>query len=128
MLRVIMLNVVNVSVVAPLRNYPKCRHSLVLFHVGSSKANKREPKGCTCLGRVFNFKLNCFTKFAQFVAHTNTAEPRLENSAQVLSCQLKFFHLASLDFLVDCQSQSAIWLIGRAPISFLCSQSCLLKF
>jgi hypothetical protein len=51
---------------------------------GSSKANRREPK--SCLGRVVNFKLGRFTKSIQFMACTNTAESRLENSAQVSSC------------------------------------------
>ena len=47
---------------------------------GSSKANGREPK--TCFGQVFNFKFGCFTKCIEFMADTNTAESRLENSAQ----------------------------------------------
>ncbi len=51
---------------------------------GSSKADGREPK--SCFGRVFNFKLGCFTKCIQFMVCLNTAEFRLENSAQVLSC------------------------------------------
>ncbi len=55
---------------------------------GSSKANGRKPR--SCLGRVFNFKLGCFTKSIQFMACTNTDQSRHENSAQGLSCKLKF--------------------------------------
>jgi len=33
---------------------------------GSLKANGREPE--SCFGRVFNFKLGCFTKCVQFMA------------------------------------------------------------
>jgi len=51
---------------------------------GSSKAKGREPK--SCLGRVFKFKLGRFTKCVHFMTCTNTAESRLQNSAQVLSC------------------------------------------
>ncbi len=63
------------------------------------KANGRKPK--SNLGRVFNFKLGCFTKRVQYMAYANTAESRLENSAQVFPCYLKFFHermLAKLEF------------------------------
>ncbi len=52
----------------------------VCIYVGSVKANGREPK--SCLGRVFNIKLGCFTKCVQFMAYTNTTESRL---AQVSS-------------------------------------------
>ncbi len=55
----------------------------VCIYVGSAKANGRDPN--SCLGRVFNFKLGCFTKCAQFMAYTNTTDFRLENSAQVSS-------------------------------------------
>ncbi len=55
-----------------------------LAYSGSSKANGREPR--SCLGRVFNLKLGCFTKCKQSFAYTKMAESRLESSAQVLSC------------------------------------------
>ncbi len=54
----------------------------------SSKANGRELR--SCLGRVFKFKLSCFCYECNFMAYTSTPTPRVENSAQVLSYQLKF--------------------------------------
>jgi hypothetical protein len=52
----------------------------------------REPK--SCLGQFFNFKLghssNC-------MAYPIMPNPRIENSAQVSSCKLKFVHV--LDYL-----------------------------
>jgi hypothetical protein len=64
-----------------LYNQWKCKKS------GSAISKGREPR--SCLGRVFNFKL-CL--FALQVHDTHTTTSRVENSAQVSSCQLKFVH------------------------------------
>ncbi len=56
----------------------------------SATANGREPK--SCLGRVFNNKLGRFASLAAQVHSTHAATSRVENSAQILSCLLKFVH------------------------------------
>ncbi len=57
---------------------------------GSARANGREPK--TFLGRVFNYKLSCFEDVHETHVCGCTPTSIVENSAQVLSCQLKFVH------------------------------------
>ncbi len=50
----------------------------------STKANGREPK--TCLGRVFNYKLDCFEDVYKTHVCGCTSMSVVENSAQVSSC------------------------------------------
>jgi hypothetical protein len=59
----------------------------------SAKDNLREPK--SCLGQVFSFKLGSFCCECKYVAQLSTPTLRIENSAQVLSCQLKFVHVVT---------------------------------
>ncbi len=53
-------------------------------------ANRREPK--SCLGRVFKFKIGRLGFKAVHKHNYHTATSRVENSAQVLSCHIKFVH------------------------------------
>ncbi len=50
----------------------------------------REDK--SCLGRVFNFKFGCLCAECNCMAYPSMPTSRVENSAQVSSCQLKFVH------------------------------------
>jgi hypothetical protein len=61
------------------------------YHISASKAKSkgREPK--CCLGQVLNFKLGCFG--TEQVHGTHTTSSRVENSAQVSSCQLAVYDL-----------------------------------
>jgi hypothetical protein len=52
--------------------------------MGSAKANGREP--ITCLGRVFNYKLDCFEVMHETQACGCMARSMVDNSAQVSSC------------------------------------------
>ncbi len=57
----------------------------------SAKAKMREPKRCLD-HRVFNFKRGCFCYESNGVEQTRTGTSKVENSTQVLSCQLRFVH------------------------------------
>ena len=57
----------------------------------SAKAKMREPKSCLD-HRVFNFKRGCFCYESNGVEQTRTGTSKVENSTQVLSCQLRFVH------------------------------------
>ncbi len=57
---------------------------------GSAKANGTQPK--SCLVPVFNFKLGCLCYESNCEVLTNMPTFKVENSAQVLSCSLKFVH------------------------------------
>ncbi len=58
MLTVIMLSVIILSVVVPKEAHSFKWTRVGARHLGSAKANGREPK--SCLGQVFNFKFGCF--------------------------------------------------------------------
>jgi len=57
---------------------------------GSAISNGREPK--SCLGQVFSSKLGHIAILHNKCMAWHTATSRVENSAQGLSCQLKFVH------------------------------------
>ena len=57
-------------------------------NAGSAKGNRRDHK--SYLGRAFYFMFYLFWTYTCPVRHSLTPTSRVENSAQVLSCQLKF--------------------------------------
>ncbi len=77
---------------------------------GSTKANGREPK--SCLGRIFNFKLGCLGSECNCMAYPSTPTSRVENSAQVSSCQFTFVHGTGHDSL------------GSGNIKYRCNPIC----
>ncbi len=75
--------------------FPGFWHNRTIHNgAGSAKTNGREPK--SCLGRVFKFKLGCFCYGCHWKLQTNAPTFEVKNSAQVLSCQLKFVHECSI--------------------------------
>jgi hypothetical protein len=89
----------------------------VCAEAGNAKANGREPKSCS--GRVFNLKLDRFCHGGNCVARTSTPPSRVENSAQVSSCQLGcgLFCLSvpTDDSRYKCARWSFFFLFFRAP-------------
>ncbi len=65
--------------------------------MGNTKSNGREIQCCLC--RVFNFKLACFCNGCNCMTYTSMPTSRVENSAKVLSCWLKFVHEHNIDKL-----------------------------
>ncbi len=62
--------------------------SIAMSHWFTHRAKGREPKSCLC--RVFNFKFDCLCYKHNCRIQTSMNASRVENSAQVSSCQLKF--------------------------------------
>jgi hypothetical protein len=54
------------------------------IHPESAKANWREP--ITCIGLVFNYKLDCLEDVHETHVSGDTPMSIVENSAQFLSC------------------------------------------
>jgi hypothetical protein len=80
---------------------------------GSTISNGREPR--SCLGRGFDSKSGCIAKYCICGKRTpyHEASSRVENSAQVTSCQLKFVHGLVLSFHKPWHSKLACFSLSR---------------
>ncbi len=76
-------------------------HCYILNKVwpGSTISSGREYK--SCLGWVFNSKLDCIAILCSKCMARHAATSRVENSALDLSCQLKFVHGLAIYFFLS---------------------------